>query len=73
MNYLFKLLLIIIKQQSKDIQILKNYDIQFNLQYRTKGRTYDHEKEWRFYQKKENFSNGTKKIQPQLERCIKHI
>jgi len=36
-----------------DIQILKNYDIQFNLQYRTKGRTYDHEKEWRFYQKKE--------------------
>jgi hypothetical protein len=36
-----------------DIHILKNYEIQFNLQYRTKSRTYDHEKEWRFYQKKE--------------------
>lgn len=36
-----------------DSQVLRDYDVQFNIQYRTKSITYAHEKEWRFYCNKE--------------------
>jgi len=36
-----------------DKSLALDMDFQFNLQARTKSKTYDHEKEWRFYQKKD--------------------
>ena len=42
-------------EENFDKNLLEDMDVQFNLQARTKSKTYDHEKEWRFYQKKEDF------------------
>lgn len=37
--------------------LAKDVDFQLNLQVRTKSKTYNHEKEWRLYQKKDFISN----------------
>lgn len=44
-------------KEDYDRRLAVNMDVQFNLQARTKSKTYDHEKEWRFYQKKEAIIN----------------
>jgi hypothetical protein len=36
-----------------DKSLMENMNVQLELQIRTKSKTYDHEKEWRFYQKKD--------------------
>jgi len=44
-------------KEDYDKSIVENMDVQFNLQARTKGKTYDHEKEWRLYLKKDAINN----------------
>jgi len=52
---LFKLAKMEYCEESYDKSLVTDMDVQFNLQARTKSKTYDHEKEWRYYKKKENF------------------
>lgn len=40
-------------KEDYDKSLAENMDVQFNLQARTKSKTYDHEKEWRLYLKKD--------------------
>lgn len=41
-------------KEDYDKRVAANIDVQFNLQARTKSKTYDHEKEWRLYLKKDS-------------------
>ncbi len=41
-------------KEDYDKRVAVNMDVQFNLQARTKSKTYDHEKEWRLYLKKDS-------------------
>ncbi len=52
---LFKLAKMENCEENYDKSLVADMDVQFNLQARTKSKTYDHEKEWRYYQKKEDF------------------
>lgn len=44
-------------EENYDKSLVVDMDVQFNLQTRKKSKTYDHEKEWRFYQKKDDFKS----------------
>lgn len=41
-------------KEDYDKRVAANMDVQFNLQARTKSKTYDHEQEWRLYLKKDS-------------------
>ena len=56
-------------KEDYDKRVAANMDVQFNLQARTKSKTYDHEKEWRLYLKK-NSVETRKYTFPCISRII---
>lgn len=66
---LFKIAKMEYCKEDYDKQLVENMDVQLNLQARTKSKTYDHEKEWRLYLKKDSVKTR-KYFFPYINRII---